>query len=564
MWPTNKDNDLIEALLEKRNVKNKQIFFNPSLADLNDPKNLHGAIDAAHLILDYIKQKKRIWIHGDFDVDGVTATTILWNYLYKDLNANALPYIPDRFNEGYGLSDDSIQAIIKKGADVIITVDCGVKDIEIIEKYKEQVDFIITDHHTLLSRETDSNLDGVIEVDNFLISEYAKAVVHPRINNSSFHEICGAFVVWKLVQVINEFSDIKTNVNKYMDLVALGTVCDMMPLVEDNRIIVSEGLKQMKQTHNIGLKSLFESAGVDLKDLETYHLGYIVGPRINAAGRLEKAIEAVKLLSTNDKTSSIKLSEKLQELNNKRRVLTEDYYQQALKLIEKEENEKIHIVVGDGWPEGIVGLIAGKLTNQLNKPVLVATKNNEIVKGSARSVDGIHIANILKQMDNHLIRHGGHEGAAGFSLHYSTLKNFRNEILTYAQKNISAEQLIPSITIDIESAINDFDAHFFDQINKFKPFGIGNNEPLIGIRNVRLTKKKFVGQSLNHAKLSFADEHNNTIQTILFNVNSDVKDLINSSDYTTLFNIAGNIIENTWKGVKSYECRLKAIQVSTS
>lgn len=296
--PERKNTSIVEALFESRGIKDKELFFNPTTDHLHDPFLLHGMDEAVKVIDDAIKKKKKIFIHGDFDVDGITATSILWQFLYKEMKADALPYIPNRFTDGYGLSENSVQEMIKQGAELIITVDCGVKDLDIIHKYSDKAKFIITDHHIIRKDADEENENGKV-VGDYLISKDALAVVHPQLSsNYPFKEICGAGVSWKVACALNEKLDVGVDMLKYIDLAALGTVCDVMPLVDENRAIVSLGLKQLAKTEHIGLKELMRVAQINTAP-DSYHLGFVIGTRLNASGRLETAMDGVRLLTTN-------------------------------------------------------------------------------------------------------------------------------------------------------------------------------------------------------------------------------------------------------------------------
>src|SRR5260221_902803 len=384
---------LIPWLLKSRGITNLQTFANTNVDDLYDPLLIYGAEEAAKVIYDFAKTKKKIFIHGDFDVDGITATSIMWQFLYRDLKANALPYIPSRFNEGYGLSEESITNIIDAGGELIITVDCGVKDVELIKKYSDKIKFVITDHHTVLDYLPGA--EGTKQVGDFMVSSSALAVVHPRLGDYPFKEICGAVVSWKVCSAINNVFDLKVDVNKYLDLAAIGTICDIMPLVDENRIIVKEGLKKLATTQNLGLRVIMDGLKLDRNKIDTYHIGFLIGPRLNASGRLDTALDAVRLLTTTDRSYAQSLFLKLNDLNTKRQALTQEHLTLAEKQIAEQLENKILFVYGEDWPEGIVGLIAGKLTEKYNRPVIAGSIHDNIFKASARSIENFHIAEQL-------------------------------------------------------------------------------------------------------------------------------------------------------------------------
>lgn len=557
--PEKQGKDLYSTLLLNRNIKDTDKFFNPQKEDLHDPFLMYGLKDAAEITLQAIKDKKKIYIHGDFDVDGITATTILWRFLYNDLNANVLPYIPSRFDEGYGLSDESIQAIIDDGADLIITVDCGIKDVEIINKYRGKVDFIVTDHHTLLAKdETISNEQLAVtkEVDGKLISADALAVVHPQLNGSyPFTEVCGAMVSWKLCHGINNLCSTKVDIYKYLDLVALGTVCDVMPLIDENRAAVALGLELLRKTQNKGLQALLDTTSVKPEDAKSYHFGYVLGPRLNAAGRLAHALDAVRLLSTDSSDSARQLSTKLNTLNSERQDLTRKYIDLAMKQIDEMGDQPIYFVHGEDWPEGIVGLIAGRLSQSLYKPVLAGSLLKEgHIKGSARSIEEIHIANIFKKLDKHLLRHGGHAQAAGFTLPYSNLKEFKKALNNQVLQITDETTIEQALYLDGYATLDQISFDLIDRINQLEPFGNKNEEPVIAVEDLTIRSFNLLGKDKNHLKIQLIDNQSNNIEAIGFNGADKYLDTVKNS---RKISIAGKLGINEWNGRKTIQFKIE-------
>lgn len=401
--PKKTDSDVFEQLLNSRTIQDKEKYFNPSLKHLYDPFLMSGMNAAVSTISKALKDKRKIFIHGDFDVDGISATSILWQFLYRDLNADVIPYVPNRFTEGYGLSDESIKAIIEQGGDLIITVDCGVKDIELVSKYSNKISFIITDHHTI--REYDSNnlVENSKKIGNLIVSSKAKAVVHPQLGDYPFTEICGATVAWKLCSALNISLNTGIDIYKYLDLTCLGTICDVMPLIDENRIIVKYGLDRLRKTQNIGLKTMIEYLKLEPQSIDTYHIGFMIGPRLNASGRMQSAMDAVRLLTTQDNKFALEIVKKLDGLNTERQTLTQKYFELAEEQLKDNLDKKLLFVYGEEWPEGILGLIAGKLTEKYCRPAIAASINGEKVKGSARSIEEFHIANNLKSISSNCL-----------------------------------------------------------------------------------------------------------------------------------------------------------------
>lgn len=547
--PENQKSTLIEQLKHIRNIKDEETFFNPQKEHLHAPNRLFGAKKAATELQKAIKNNKKIVIHGDFDVDGITATSLMWRFLYYDLGADVIPYIPSRFDEGYGLTDESIEACLALDADIIITVDCGIKDIDLVAKYKDSVDFIITDHHTVISKDKSEefNKKDTLQVGDNLIAKHALAVVHPALETERIpypiRDICGATVSWKVCMALGELTENTENAYKYIDLAALGTVCDIMPLVGENRTIVALGLEQMKSSEIQGIQALAEASKLDISNVKAENLGFILGPRLNAAGRLEHALDAVRLLSTQNTTNANSYASALNTLNTKRRDLTKQYYEEALQILKSNKNRLHNVVIGENWPEGILGLIAGKLLTNTGLPSLVATTLPDgTIKGSGRSISTFNITNALDASSKYLERFGGHAEAAGFSLLANNKEGFIESLQTYVQKNLSKDDLQLSIPIDYVLSGRDITIETVESIDRFEPFGEGNRSPIIGILDFNVVSTKLVGKSSNHLKIVGEKEGMN-FEAMWFNVPMEqYEEIKNSQNYS----IVGKMSINNW------------------
>lgn len=547
--PKDQEGDIFEYILKSRNIVDREKFFNPKTEHLHDPFLLHDIQKAVQAISEAILKGKKIFIHGDFDVDGVTATAILWQYLYRELKADVTPYIPNRFNEGYGLTAESITKLISMGAELIITVDCGVKDIELVHKYKDKVDFIITDHHTIRSsnlQNSNSKINVGKVVEEFLISADALAVVHPKLSGYPFSEICGAMVSWKLVSALNIFLKKKKDIYSYLDLAAIGTVCDIMPLIDENRAVVKLGIEKLRQTENVGLRALVDVCGVDIKNVGTYEIGFLLGPRLNAAGRLENAMTALKLLCTESEKNAFELANRLTQINLQRQKLTEEYLSLAEEQITKNGVQPINFIYGEEWPEGIVGLIAGRLTEKYNRPTLVGSKNGNVIKGSARSIGQIDITHILNDSSKYLLRFGGHSAAAGFSLQYEFMHDFIKEITYYVSSRFGDLNFTKQLSIDAVINYEFYNHEFATKLFSLNPFGLHNEKPVLAFLNLRLIGKKIIGKDQNHIKLTFKNSENKFVNAIGFGKKDKFESTINSLGSTTLLDIAGSLHLNEW------------------
>lgn len=481
-----------------------EIFLNAD-EDLLDSKLLEGVTGTCELILETISQGRKIIIYGDYDVDGVSSTSILFDFLFRQLHANVLPYIPSRFEEGYGLNANALQKLTDEGAELIVTVDCGIRDGLLLQEFSgKQTKYLITDHH-----EPPADKESM----EALLSS-AEYVIHPELSPKlEFKQICATTVIW---YVIRELSNLALergliskdfNPDKYLDLVALATVCDVMPLVEQNRSILKKGVEAMKKTENIGLKELLVLSGIVSEDISPYHLGYVLGPRLNAAGRLETAMDAVRLLTSGNVDTSRKLAKKLSDLNSQRQLITSSLIEEAEEQLGSWGVEKnLLFVKGDDWPEGIVGLVAGKLCEKYHKPVLVASIRDGKAVGSARSIKGFHITEAISQMSELLERFGGHAQAAGFTLLESNIEVFSSGLLAIAEKEINEKDIEKIINIDLELKNEELNFDTVEKIEKFAPFGFGNKQPLVLLKSSIVRNLKLVGSTSSHLKVTIESD----------------------------------------------------------
>lgn len=532
--------DFTAELLLQRGIGKDEAerFFSPSLDEIPSHDSLHDSKTAALKIIDSAKNGKKIYIHGDYDADGICATTILWNFLYRELpelidkKVDVLPYIPDRSAEGYGLSRSSIEQMVDNGAELVITVDCGVRDSEIIREYmKKGVDFIVTDHH--------QPPDDILE-------DLQHILVHPMYPGYEYPErpISGSFVSFLLVQAIREQLGQNSQVTletPMIELAAFSTVTDMMPMTGVNRNLVASALPLIRNSKNLGIKKLLEVSGLEGTDIDSYHVGYVLGPRINASGRIGTPIEAVRLLSTQDPATATKIASELDSLNKERQSLTEDILGFAQESIN--ESDRLLFVAGDNWAEGIIGLVAGKLLEKYSKPVIVVTKIGDEVRGSARSIEGFNITDQISKYSDLLIKYGGHSQAAGFSMERKYLDEFKNKIVAEANNSDSLKNLKISKIYDLEITTDKLDLELLDTLDKFKPFGEGNPRPLIFLPDLLVTEKKVMGSRSDHLKLEVKSGLKR-INALIFGGMEDI-DEINVGDNIELL---GNPNINVWNG----------------
>lgn len=551
-----KFSDIEAQLLYNKGIKSNneaEKYFNPKLENLAAAKLLPNATKAAAFVLKAIEEKKKIFIYGDYDVDGICSTSILFDFLFRKLKADVLPYIPDRFEEGYGLNKIGLEAILAQGGQFVITVDCGIRDKKLIEEYsKKGLEFIVTDHHEI----------PIDKDKEFIIPDSALAIVHPHLGKYEFPNICATAVVWKLIQVIN--SNLKKDIvlpDEYIDLVALATVCDVMPLMSENRDIVWEGIKAIRNSKsNQGFLEIMKLAQVPKEIFDSYHFGFVIGPRLNAAGRIDHALNGVRLFTSNNEKNIKELALKLHSLNVKRQDLTENMLKEGLKDAEDQvkRGEKLIFVARENWAEGIVGLIAGRLNERYYLPVLAAAINKDNVKGSARSIPGFDITKAISSNEKILQKFGGHNQAAGFTLSQENLSQFILNMQQNAKSTLKEETLLRELNVDMELIGENINPDFLENVlSKFRPFGFGNNEPVFAIRNVSIyTAPIIMGAKGQHLKFSVKTPDDAIFEVVAFNKSDKFFDIINLQKK---YDIAGALGINEWRGNKIVQLKLREI-----
>lgn len=554
------------AILYGRGVTDRESIT--KFLNLNYSQNLDqlsNVFVAAEYIFKAIKMQAPIIIHGDYDVDGICSTSILFDFLFYQLGyKKVIPYIPSRIDEGYGISEDSLESIVKilqskwpesladtaNQLPLIISVDCGIKDISLIDdKWANFFDFIITDHHLV-------KLD---EAGEKIFSQRAKAIVHPLHPKSrmEFTEICGAFVTFKLISALNTFIGGKDNIEKYLPLVALATNCDIMPLIHENRSIVKYGLANFHKIENLGLKYLIELSGLEGKSLNTYHLGFNIGPRINATGRIGDPLDGVRLLVTKDATNARTIAKKLNELNQKRQFLTKNRVLEAELQAEQlvAQGKKIIVVYGEGWEEGIVGLIAGKISTKYSMPAFALSLHGEEAVGSARSIEGINIVELLEESKHLLSKFGGHSGAAGLTLHKENIGPlivYLNQLIV--DKNLRIQSNIDEV--DFIIGLDELNEELIGGIEMLEPFGKENEAPNFLLKNLIVESINFIGDSKQHLKILASDKVSDIQKWITyFNFPQSHKSIRIGMEV----DVIATVSYNEWNGIRSIQINAKNI-----
>ncbi|WKZ30940.1 MAG: single-stranded-DNA-specific exonuclease RecJ [Candidatus Dojkabacteria bacterium] len=535
----------IASLLHSRGIaaEDSERFLKPTLDQVPDFTHLYNADKAAKQIVEAVKAGRKIYIHGDFDADGICATSILWEFIYREMpkaigkEVDVMPYIPDRATEGYGLSEPSVEAMIDGGAKLIITVDCGVRDKKLIQEIQKKhgVEFIVTDHH---------------QPPDDLAKKLDYTVVHQMYPDHHYPElqICGSVVALLLIQAIRAELALPYEFNEDtpgLDLAGMATVTDMMPLTGVNRVLVKAALDQIKKGKRVGLVQLCEIAKVDPKAIEAYHFGFVLGPRINASGRIGSAIEAVKLLVTENPVIARKNSASLNSLNYQRQQLTEEIMQAARLRIDTElKDDKLIFLDGENWPEGIIGLVAGKIQEAYGRPTVVVTVKDEEIKGSARSLKGFNITNAIEEFNELLERYGGHEQAAGFSVKVGKLEEFRQALVNYANEKIDPTALTSELKIDMIIDTEDMNVDTVNELAQLEPFGYGNRKPVVMLQGVVVFEKFVMGRGGNHLRLKLKGDGIGFGTAVMFDCAEDIEKI----EVDDLLDIAGTLGINEWNG----------------
>ena len=490
-------NPLIARLLANRGIVNKKeasLFLKGTVNDLNDASLMKDMKKAVSIIKGSIEEKKKIVIYGDYDCDGVCSTTILYRTL-KKLGANFDYYIPNREDEGYGMNSDRIRKLKSEGAEVILTCDNGISAMEQVEVAKELgLTVIITDHHDIPYIEKEGNRINVVP--------NSDCVINPKQGNCEypFKELCGAGVALKFsMELVNAMGRSFSEFYDLFQYAAIATICDVVELLGENRIIVKEGLKLINNTSSIGLKALIKATGLEGKEIGEYHFGFVLGPCINATGRLETADLSVELLITEDEKYAEELAKKLYDLNVERQELTFDSVESVISKVEEEiaNGEKVILV----YDESIAGIVAGRVRERFNLPAIVMTKGKDMPKGSARSIEGYNMFEELNKCKEYIEKFGGHPMAAGLSVKEENISLLRKAL--NSKCTLSDEDIIPVIKIDSPLEIKYLDESLVEEIESLRPFGKGNGSPLFAVKNIKVSRVFFIGKEKNFMKFRF-------------------------------------------------------------
>ncbi|EAQ78089.1 single-stranded-DNA-specific exonuclease RecJ [Blastopirellula marina] len=528
-------------------------FLEAKFSDLRDPDLLPGVTAAVERIDAAIKAKRRITIYGDYDADGITGSAILYRCL-QTLGADVGYYVPSRFDEGYGLNSEALEKLVQRGTHLLITVDCGIASVKEADRAKELgLELIITDHHEMAERLPD-----------------AAAIVHPRLpgTNYPFGGLCGAGVAfklaWALCQKASNARRVTDRLRNFLltavGLASIGTVADVVPLLDENRLIVRHGLNCLREHSVPGIEALLEVAKLgDKKQLTSEDIGFMIGPRLNAAGRLGQAQLAIELLTTDSPERARALAEYIHQLNDSRGSLERSINLAAQKQAKEEfdpVNDPALVLAGHGWHVGVIGIVAGRLAEKYNRPVILIALDQAGVKpgvGSARSACGLNLHEALKSCEHHLLGCGGHAAAAGLQISPDKIEAFRAEFLEYAASEVTDESQIAELAIDAEAPISQLTFKTITQIEMLAPFGAGNRRPIMCASGAKLVDKpKRIGGGERHLSVHL-EHHGVRIRGVAFGQGDWAEPL---AKHDGLLDIAFQPVINNFRGRNNVELQL--------
>lgn len=539
-----------------RGVEGARRFIDVKRTQLHDPELLPGAVEAADRLIAAIRDGKKIVVYGDYDVDGVCGTTILWQCLKLAGASNASYFIPNRFEDGYGVNPDALRRLAQNDqAQVVVTVDCGVTAIEEAKLARELgLEFLVTDHHAMG--------DSLPEAD---------VVVHPRRPGSAypFGNLCGAGVAFKVAwQIAKSFGDgkkasphLRDFLLRAFNLVALATVADVVPLEDENRVFVRHGLHGLKDDPSHGLRSLIEVAGcTGHRRLTTGHLGFQLAPRINAAGRMECAMLAVRMLTTDDPAEALQLAETLDQRNRERQEQERGTVEEAKALIEQQGglgDRGAIVLAKEGWHAGIVGIVASRLVDWYHRPSLVLTITDGIAQGSARSVPGFDLVAALRACSEGLSRFGGHAAAAGLKMPADRFEDFAARFDQHCRDSLTEEQRRKQFTIDAEVLLGELTQKVVRDLDLLEPYGVGNPRPLLLVERAKVVgTMATMGDRGQHIRFKVAQE-TVTMGAVAWNMASRLRDLKPG----TVLSLAFEPEINEWNGRSEVRLNVKDVQI---
>jgi single-stranded-DNA-specific exonuclease len=521
-------------------------FFSANYVVSNDLLKISGMATAVERIAKALEKKEKVAIFGDYDADGVTATALLFETLESLSFTNLTYYIPDRQLEGYGMNDQAIEFLAHDGVKLIITVDSGITNVSEVEKAKSLgIDVIITDHHHPLE-----------------ILPKAVAIINPHLENSGFEffDLAGVGVAFKLAQSLyQKIAPEKIEQLKWMlDLVAIGTVADCVTLLGENRVFTKYGLVVLSKTRRVGLMEMFKVGRIEISENnipDTQKIAYQIAPRINAAGRMDHASVSYKLIMEKDQVQARVLALEVEEKNQERQKMTAEIVKEIEEIATRDFSDKKFIFVQNKhWPVGILGLVAGKVAEKFQKPVVVFQMQEREYVGSLRSIPEINIVECLEKCANLLSKFGGHSQAAGVRIFPENVSQFCKKMTELIEAELLGEEIVSTLIVDLELKAEDIDWEFMRDLKKMEPFGMGNKEPVFMLRNMRVSDVRMVGNGSKHLKLALRAETGNPkiFDAIGFKLGEEFQSLKKDD----LIDVVFNLEEDSWNGSKKIQLKL--------
>ena len=544
--------NVLASLLIQRRVTNffeAKAYFRPTLETLYDPFLMNGMHEATQRVIHALTSNEKICVYGDYDVDGTCSAALMYLFL-KELGANVQTYIPNRLTEGYGMSIQSVDYLKEQGTNLIITVDCGITAVDEIDHANSlNIDTIICDHHQ--PKDKIPNAYAVLDP------------IKPG-DTYPFKHLSGAGVAFKLARAVGERIGKKELPFKYLDLVALAGAADIVPLVDENRVLVREGLELINTNPRPGIAALMKCARMETGNLTAGQIVFTIAPRVNAVGRLGDANRAVELFTTDDPQRATELAQVLEGENIERRKIDEMTFSHAMQLVESHVNidTDLGIVLhDDNWHPGVIGIVASRLVERFHKPAVMLTTIDGVAKGSARSVSGFNIYEALQGCDDLLLQFGGHEAAAGLAIEIENIEKFRERLNVILKQNMKQSDIHPEIHIDAKISLSEISPKFIRVLDQFAPFGPGNMRPLFLSENVAIVNPpRLVGT--NHLVTSFRQNGNEKIfDAIGFNLGAYVTDIDKEKNLVDIV----YTIESVQKDGKTYpQLRLRDLQIKSN
>ncbi len=540
---------LMQQILSDRGITEKEAdnFLSGKPKDTFEPLLMKNMDEVSDLIIDSINEDKKVCVYGDYDVDGISSVSLLTQVL-KNLAEDVSYYIPSRFDEGYGLNKEALKYLKDTGTDLVITVDCGTVSIEEVRYCREiGLDIIITDHHTV----------GEELPDCLLLNPKQEDCEYP------FKEICGCGVAFKLGQVIQRKAGLSKDIlREVLDLLALATIADIVPLVSENRAFAKYGLAEINKGKRKSIKTLIEKVGLKGKEIDAYEVAFILAPHLNAAGRLDSAYAAANLLTSNDPLEIEENANKLVEFNQERKEIQEKGFQKCKEIVETNYAEDAFLVIDlEDVNEGVTGIIAGKIKELYHKPTIIVTASKEegLLKGTGRSIDDVNLYDEMKKNKECFVKFGGHAKACGFSMESHKLDDFRKNMNEQMEKvrATNPEYFVKTISIDEKADVTEMSKTFIRELELLKPFGYQNERPLFSLHGLIAKKIYYIGASKNHVKTVFVDGNKQEIAAIGFNM-ADQFDISDYNAYT--YDVVGYPQINVWNNKESIQFMIKDVK----